>query len=190
VSTRVYHFGLGYRVKGINVVAGSAAEAMTKAAAVTGRPDLLTKSPKWSREFDPVRDLGTAVADPYLETMLSADSLPLLRTVGKIRPEWTLDRRTGKVRVSGEFEGFPEWLLDLSGKPTAAEVRTAGGIFNPGGGLDCLLRDLADGVGRFLGSFEDGDGLRSAILDEVDRLERYLAGDFGNPPDSEETVPF
>jgi hypothetical protein len=100
------------------------------------------------------------------------DFYPLLNLFGRgsIHPEWVIDRKTGKVRIAGEFESFPKYFLDLTEKPSVDEVYKAGGRFNPDGGLDDMARILTDEFPWL--QLEDSDGLRAQLLDEIDCYER------------------
>ena len=103
-------------------------------------------------------------ADPY--------EFPLLQHYGRgsLEPEWLIDRGTGRVVPSGEFESFPKYFLNTADKPTADEVIASGGRVNPHGGLDVEARFLND-MYPWL-RLEDGEDLRNRLLDEIERYER------------------
>jgi hypothetical protein len=47
------------------------------------------------------------------------DKYPVLSSIGRgfISPDWVKDTRTGKIRVTGEFESVDPYFLDLTNKP-------------------------------------------------------------------------
>jgi hypothetical protein len=100
------------------------------------------------------------------------DSYPLLQHFGRgsISPEWVIDRRSGEVRIAGEFESFPKYFLDLSKKPARDALLAKGGRENAGGGFDLLARDLNAEFPWLM--IEDGEDLKNRLLDEIDRYER------------------
>ncbi len=88
---------------------------------------------------------------------------------GSIRPDWTIDRQTGDVRVTGEYESFPASLLDLREKPKAEEVRRAGGRII-GAKWDLEAQILQEQMPWL--QLHDGETLRLMLLAECDRWER------------------
>ena len=97
---------------------------------------------------------------------------PLLNLFGRgsIRPEWVIDRKTGKVRIAGEFESLPKYFLDLTERPTADQVYKAGGRFHPDGRLDETARILNSECPWL--QLEDADDLRNRLINEIDCYER------------------
>jgi hypothetical protein len=172
---RVYHFGYGFRTRGVDILADSEDTAVAHLVRITGKPELIHRKPKSVREYRPDQDLGRVeVADEVMASQLSAERFPLLAALGpkSISPEWVVDRYTGKVRPAGEFADFPEWILDKSNRPTVDEVQRRGGKVNAGGGLDEQIAILAQAV-SWIGEWT-GEELRNAILDELDLLQKEL----------------
>lgn len=94
---------------------------------------------------------------------------PLLSHFDKVPPDWIIDPATGKVEPAGEFRSLPKSLLDLGNKPTADEVRLAGGRVT---GIEwdievALLNERFPWL-----QLEDGEGLRQRLLEECTRWER------------------
>ena len=189
----VYHFSGELRRPTIKVAASDKWSAMAWYSKKYGPRDV---EPRCEVPFDAEKHLNTveiaendmdSLADypPVLEARpkrgdrrrygdADPDEFPLLQhfSRGSITPEWVIDRRTGKVEISGEFESFPAYFLDQSEKPSLDQVFSAGGRLNVGGNLD-LQAEFLNEVQPWL-RIEDGEDLRNRLLDEIDRYERKM----------------
>lgn len=190
----VYHFAGELRKPTVKIAATDKWSAIAYYVKLTGNPCHRLATPRAEIEFVPEEHIGKvefAAVDedtlanlpPYVPLRrrttdrskygaADPDLYPLLQHFGRasISPEWVIDRRTDKVEPSGEFKSIPRYFLELSGKPSLEEVQVAGGRVNTGGGLDVEAQSL-NNVYPWL-NLQDGEDLRSRLLEEIDRYER------------------
>lgn len=120
------------------------------------------------RDMLEIRHTGDTPKAPYEAT--NEDEFPLLSFFGRrsITPTWVIDRRSGKVAISGEYQSLPRELLDLSEKPSAAEIVAAGGkIESP---LDVNVAVINERMPWL--HLEDGEDLRERLIAECELWER------------------
>ena len=185
----VYHFSGNLRKPTVKIAARDIWSACRHFAEKMGYP----AHPRQEVPFDPVLHARIEIAETDAEALAeypdeafeqkykgdrtkygNADPIdfPLLQYFGRggISPEWVIDTKTGEVRISGEFESFPRYFLNLKGKPTREMLLVRGGRYNAGGGFDELARDLTATFPWLM--LEDGEDLKNRLLDEIDRYER------------------
>jgi hypothetical protein len=127
----------------------------------------------------PRRTHSVVIASPDIQELMDTElcgvhgeeEFPLLSHFGNwsIVPEWVIDPKTEKVRISGEFESIPKPLLNLKKKPTPDEVRRSGGR-TAGFQWDVEARILQDMMPWL--NLDDGETLRQKLLDEYAQWER------------------
>jgi hypothetical protein len=189
----VYQFSGELRKPTVKIAATDKWRAIAWFARRHGLPDGTVVLPRAEIEFEPQKHLNKVeVVDEDVDELwrypqelperqprsrskygdAGPDEYPLLSHFGRgsIRPEWIIDRRTGKVVPAGEFDSFPRYFLDLRQRPTPEEVARAGGKINVGGGMDVEVGYLKSGFPWL--NIEDGEDLRTKLLAEIDRYER------------------
>jgi hypothetical protein len=82
------------------------------------------------------------------------DLFPTMSRIGKIRPEWVIDAKTGKVKMADEYLVFDRQHLDMK-RPSLEAVKARGGKIE--GSADLTAQELG---------FADIEALRSAYQSE------------------------
>ena len=95
---------------------------------------------------------------------------PLLSFYGphSITPSWVVDRSTGKVVISSEFQSLPPELLCLDDKPTPEQVKARGDLIRSSMDSDVSIVNEAM---SWLYVEDEGD-LRDRLQEECRRWER------------------
>lgn len=191
----VYHFSGELRKPTLKVAATNKFSAIAWYVRITGLPDGTVVMPRSETVFQTEKHLHKVevveedqteleafppfLRDPFEKSRTkygNADptEFPLLHRFGRasVRPEWFINRRTGKVEIAGEFQSFPKYFLDLSEKPTMDELTAHGSRMNIDGGLDVQARAIQEECPWL--HLEGGEDLRQQLLNEIDRYERKM----------------
>jgi len=107
------------------------------------------------------------------------DLFPTMSGMGKIRPSWVLDAKTGKVKMADEYLVFDESHLDRT-RPSADDVRAKGGRIEGDGDLMAQERGFPDFESFRKGYEADYDIFKKLRNDPVLAEEQY--GVTSRPP--------
>lgn len=99
---------------------------------------------------------------------------PLLGSMGRgsISPDWVVDKRTGKIKLAGEFENVDPYFLDKSNKPKS--VPESGIMY---GSLDVEAANRGLDKGKFLEQLEKELKSYYRLKGEVERMNNLTDAD-------------